>query len=216
MERLRLRPDFPPSKFLKAACNPRSFFYFHPAVKTIRLEDLHYAGFIVKPTGFNGELILAAETVEPEELEALDFMFLSIDGLPVPFRVTGFRIKSGNVVLKFKDVDSEEAAKSLNGIEVYLEELPVGESASDPSFSDLEGFMVVDAAAGPIGPILEVEELPMQYIARCEYRQKEVLIPLNEAIVTGIDPENRTVEVRLPDGLLDVYLGEDEAGEEEG
>lgn len=187
-------------------------------MKTIFLEDLHYAGFIVKPSGFSGDVIVAAESVEPEALEGSEFLFLLIDGLPVPYRVTGFRTKSGNILLKFKDVDTEEAAKALNGCEVYLDELPEDEPEQDPSFSDLEGYVVIDSTAGTIGPILGVEELPMQFIARCHYLDREVLIPLNEAIVSGIDPENRTVHVTLPEGLLDVYMGggEDDDEQEDG
>ncbi|MFM2135220.1 MAG: rRNA processing protein RimM [Bacteroidota bacterium] len=169
----------------------------------------------MKPSGFSGELIVAAETVEPEVLEESSHVFLLIDGLPVPFRIAGFRMKSGNVILKLKDVDSEDAAKTLNGIEVYLEQLPEYTADADPSFSDLEGYQVIDGSAGIIGPILEVEELPMQYVARCDYQGKEVLIPLNEAIVTAIDPDNRTVHMSLPAGLLEVYLGNEEDGEDD-
>jgi 16S rRNA processing protein RimM len=39
-----------------------------------------------------------------------------------------------------------------------------------------------------------------------DYQNKEVLIPLNQEIVVGIDRNQQEVQVALPDGLLDIYL----------
>ena len=176
-------------------------------MKTITLEDLSYAGFIVKPSGFAGEVVFAAETFDAESFQDFNFLFLVIEGLPVPFRVTGSKMKSGNLIVKLEDIDTEEAAKSLNGCEAYVEELPEAEEVGVPSFSDLEGFTVIDRTAGNLGAILEVEELPMQFIARCNHQGHEIVFPLNETIVIGIDTERREIHVDLPDGLIDVYMG---------
>ena len=37
------------------------------AMKTLSKEELTYVGFIVKPSGFKGELILGLEEIDPED-----------------------------------------------------------------------------------------------------------------------------------------------------
>ena len=40
------------------------------------------------------------------------------------------------------------------------------------------------------------------------YQNKEVLIPVDPEIVLGADKEAQTLQVNLPEGLLDVYLND--------
>jgi 16S rRNA processing protein RimM len=49
-------------------------------------------------------------------------------------------------------------------------------------------------------------ETPGQVLATVWYQGKEVIIPLVDATVVGIDGSRKTIQVRLPEGLLDVYL----------
>jgi 16S rRNA processing protein RimM len=191
----------------------RAAFLFSRDMKQLALDDLEYAGFLSKPAGFKGEIVFATESLDPEDFKGYSFIFVAIDGLPVPFKVASTRIKSGQLILKLEDVDSESEAKTLNGKEVFLEGLPEGDESDQPSFDELEGYSVIDRDAGRLGVIQEIEELPMQYIARCDYGGKEVLIPMNESVVISIDPDRKEVHVVLPDGLLDVYTGANEDGD---
>jgi 16S rRNA processing protein RimM len=53
-----------------------------------------------------------------------------------------------------------------------------------------------------------VQEYPQQLIAIVQYKNKEVMFPLNIDIIKGIDVEGGEIYVDLPVGLLDVYLSE--------
>jgi 16S rRNA processing protein RimM len=52
-----------------------------------------------------------------------------------------------------------------------------------------------------------VIEQPHQVLCRLEIESKEVLIPINEQTLNKVDHKNRCVFLKLPDGLLEVYLG---------
>jgi 16S rRNA processing protein RimM len=170
----------------------------------IDINTLTYVGFVVKPYGFKGEVIIGLEDISPDVFDDVSYVFLKIEGLPVPFRVEESMFKNGNLILKLEDLNAEDAAKKMNGIEVYLEALEL-EDEDTPSYEDLKGFEAIDKKEGTLGPILNIEELPMQLIAQCEFHGNELLFPLNDSIVTGIDIQSKCVFVELPDGLIDIY-----------
>lgn len=171
----------------------------------LRLEDLSYIGFVVKPWGFQGHLILGCEEIEPDDFPDTGFVFLKIDGLPVPFKLEESAWRGGHLTVKLEDVSTEQEAKALAGLDVYLSAQVARDASANPSWDELTGYEVVDEAAGVIGRIELVEEFPMQFIATVNYDGRQVLFPLNETLVLSIDPEQRRMTVRLPDGLLDIY-----------
>jgi len=74
------------------------------------------------------------------------------------------------------------------------------------TLKDVKGFIAVDETHGELGEILDVIEYPQQLIASVNFKNKEVLFPLNVEIIKGIDVEGGEIYIDLPDGLLDVYL----------
>ena len=68
---------------------------------------------------------------------------------------------------------------------------------------ELNCALMVDALLGEIGIIDEVLEMPQQEMAFLKYKERDVLVPLNEQFIQSIDEANRQVMVDLPDGLLD-------------
>lgn len=57
-----------------------------------------------------------------------------------------------------------------------------------------------------MGEILEVKEYPQQFLATVNYKETEVLIPLNEAFILEIDMDKKVVKFDLPEGLLELYM----------
>ena len=67
-----------------------------------------------------------------------------------------------------------------------------------------EGFTIIDKNLGEIGTIESVVEFPQQDMAFVTYKEKEVMIPLNDSIVTQIDEDKKELIVDLPEGLLEL------------
>jgi len=163
-------------------------------------------GFINKLNGYKGEVMLIMESIDFSSLKKQKFLFVELEGIPVPFAVENLIEKSGNAVIKFEDVNDSDYAKRLLNNPVFIEKKGRTKKPIAAVGSELIGYEVVDANYGSIGLIQKVEEYPQQLIATCIVNRKEVLIPLNENFLDNISDEEKKVFLTLPEGLLDVYL----------
>ena len=76
----------------------------------------------------------------------------------------------------------------------------------DFRWKDLLGFLVIDEEHGELGEIVDVTEMPQQFIATVELEEgKQLMFPLSEDLILGIDAEEEIIEVDLPEGLVDLY-----------
>ena len=171
------------------------------------MKDHFKIGTIIKTRGLKGELQLF---VDFEHLEDINFpaVFFDIAGKLVPYFVQSVKYQKNTAWLFLEDVDTIEKASKLVKKDVYLSnKLKPKKKKTEFTLKDLKGFIAIDETEGELGEILEVQELPHQYIATVHYQNKEVLFPLNETIIKGIDLEGGEIYVDLPEGLLDIYLG---------
>lgn len=176
-------------------------------MKTLDFSKLYPAGKFGKAFGFNGELVLIPDQDHPEDFiaSAPKFLFLVLEGLPVPYAVESMREKSGNLIVKLERIDREDSARMLTHTEVLTEQ-EIEDSGVEDELLGLEGYTVYDETIGKIGVIEEIQEFPLQLIAVCTFQEREVLFPLNENTIMNIDDEARRLDVDLPPGLLDIYL----------
>jgi 16S rRNA processing protein RimM len=170
-------------------------------------EDYFRVGTILKPKGLKGELHIY---VDFDGLETVKFstIFIEITGKLVPYFVSSIKYLQKNAAyLILEDVDTIEKASTLVKKHIYLpNKLKPKRKKQEFTLFDLEGFTAVDINEGVLGIITAVHEYPQQIIAAVDFRNKEILFPLNEEIIKGIDVVKDIVTVDLPEGLLDVYL----------
>jgi 16S rRNA processing protein RimM len=174
----------------------------------MKIEDCFYIGYITKTKGLKGEVQLFFEFDEPTALD-LKAVFIDLNGKLVPFFISSFKLhenQTGNFY--FDDITTIEAAEKIIRKKVYLPlsgkpEKTVGEF----SYLDLKGYIVQDEYFGEIGEIIEVLEFPQQFIAVVPYKFNEVMFPLNDEIIKVIDEQKGIINVVLPDGLIDIYVG---------
>lgn len=159
-----------------------------------------------KVSGFHGAVSCIIEHVRIEKLVKKKFFFILLEGLPVPFAIEELTRKGDELIVKFEGVDSEQQAKRIVRNDLYSEKQRVTKGDEFLSWKDLTGYLAVDARYGNIGKIEEVLEFPMQMIAKCMLKGKEVLIPLNDDIVVELNENEKKIIVELPDGFLDIYL----------
>jgi 16S rRNA processing protein RimM len=175
-------------------------------MKTLDKNNLSKIGFVNKAVGFKGRLSLLTDVAKPESLRKQKFFFLLLEGLPVPFAIEEMEINDSELLVKLEGIDDESQAKKLLRLDVYGEKMKAPEKRSLGGWKELENFTAIDQEYGEIGIILEVQEYPMQMIARALIGEKEVLFPLNEDVVVDIDEAKKSVYLDLPPGLLDIYL----------
>ncbi|HEY8927595.1 MAG TPA: ribosome maturation factor RimM [Mucilaginibacter sp.] len=170
-------------------------------------EDHFRIGTILKTKGLNGELNIY---VDFDGIEKIKFnsLFIEIAGKLVPYFVSSIKYLQKNAgYLVLEDVDTIEKASLLVRKDIYLpNKLKPKKKKEEFTLMDLKGFIAIDDNEGELGAIIEVLEYPQQILASVMFKNKEVLFPLNEAIIKGINADENELYVELPEGLLDIYL----------
>ena len=175
-------------------------------MKTIRLDNLSKVGFINRTHGYKGTVHCITDLAKPEKLLKVDFLFLLINGLPVPFLIEEMEVNETDFYVKLEDINSDGEGKKLLQTEIYAETVKEKKKSAFLSWRDLKGYMAIDETYGELNTIEEVNEFPMQFIAKCTINNKEVLFPLNDEIVTEIDEDKKIIYLDLPIGLVEMYL----------
>lgn len=175
----------------------------------MKVEDCFYVGYITKTKGLKGEVQVYFEFEDFEEVE-FDSLFIEINGKLIPYFVSACKLNTNKTgYFQFEDISSIEQAAKLVRKSLYLPNSKKPErDDSEFYYTDLKGFIVHDEKLGELGEIIEVHEYPQQFIAVVSHKFREVMFPLNDDIIQSIDEEEGTVEVALPDGLIEIYLNE--------
>jgi len=167
-------------------------------------EDLFLLGTIIKPKGLKGSLKLGSLIFSGLPNKPFG-IFISKNSKLIPYQALNIKAETKDLVLTLAGIERIEDAIPLVGHTVYA--LKEDFSLKKPVFSylDLKGYQLIDDQDGPLGPILEVLEMPQQWIAVLEENGLELLIPLNENLILKIDKKNKKLLCHLPEGLLDIY-----------
>lgn len=183
----------------------------------IESSDLKAVGKFLKPHGINGEITLFRDF---DDLDFCDFscVIVDVDGIFVPFFLNSVRPKGAETdIVGIDGIINEAQASQLTNRIVYLlrEELTqmrsrnANESQEDVANSeglfadDLIGYEVSTDDADKLGKIIDVDDSTSNYLFVVETPEGgNLLIPVAEEFIDGIDPENKKLTLSLPEGLL--------------
>ena len=173
------------------------------------MAEYYKIGKIVAASGLKGELLLKHTLGKKTSLKGLTTLFTEDrKNSFLPWFIESTRIKSDDeLYIKLEGVDARESASVITQKEIWLPEADFKKFAAKSAPANFLGFTIVDQGQ-VVGPILEVIEQPHQLLCRLEIAEKEVLIPLHEDTLEKIDQRKKQIHVVLPDGLLEIYLGE--------
>lgn len=176
----------------------------------MNIDACYELGYIMRTHGIEGEVVFLLDVDEPELYEELDSVFIEINQALVPYFIDDIRIQKDKAIVQLEDVTCIESAEKLVGCALYLplDNLPALEE-DQFYYHQIVDYQVVDRQKGRLGVVTNVYELPQQDIIAMNYQEKEVLIPINDVMLTGVDHKRKEVYVDLPDGLLEIYLDDD-------
>ena len=172
------------------------------------MEGHFYLGKIVKLFANKGALLVYLDVDDPGDYIDLESVFVRMNNQLIPFFIDDIELRhKNNAILSFSDVDNPEQASMLLGCELYLplDMLPKL-TGNKFYYHEILGFSVIDSKYGPTGTIEEVLEYPHQAVLRILNKDKEVLIPITDEIIIGLDRENRTLKITAPEGLIEMYM----------
>jgi 16S rRNA processing protein RimM len=174
----------------------------------MKKEDCFYLGKIVKKYSFKGELLIKLDTDQPELYEDMDAMFIDVRNTLIPFFIESSQLhKSDLLRVQFEDVYSEAEADALLKSEVYLplEFLPKLEGDKF-YFHEVIGFTIEDKNFGKVGVLKGINDSTAQALFEIDRDGIEILIPMNDEFIEKVDRKNKTIIVKTPEGLIDLYL----------
>lgn len=153
---------------------------------------------IIKSFGTDGGLLLSSSV----DLESLDFkepVFITFDGLQVPFFILDFTPKGSRAVVHLNDVHNLTDAEELVGRTVYADV-----ELEDDDELDFTGWVIFDRGRR-IGVCTGLEDIPgnpcLEVQVEGSSESAAVLIPLHEDFIVEVDEDSRTLSLNLPDGL---------------
>ena len=172
-------------------------------------KDFTTIGYIQKPHGIKGEVIVVFEDEFTDTFDSAEHFFVELDGGLVPFFISeeGLRYRNNeSVIIKFDFVDSQEKAKELAGCKLFVSNSDLLEPEYTEIYSSLIGLNVIDKKSGDLGKISRIDDFSGNVVITVAHSQTEILIPLSENIITKIDEKNKKLFLTCPEGLIDIYL----------
>ncbi len=171
------------------------------------MQDYFELGYIKQTHGINGFLKAILDVDYPENYTKLESIFLFIEGRLIPFFIEEMDIQDKVALLKFEDINDIHEASKLKGVSLFapihwLPKLPEDQYY----YHEIIGFEVIDSRHGALGQVKELFTHSPQVLFSVLFQQKEVLIPLQDDIVTKVDKQTQKIFVTLPEGLLEIYL----------
>ncbi|MGO4918518.1 ribosome maturation factor RimM [Maribacter spongiicola] len=174
----------------------------------MRKEDCFYLGNIVSKYSFKGEVLVKLDTDDPEIYENMESVFVSLGNNLVPFFIKKCRLHKSNLLrIDFEEVKSESDADRIikSGLYLPLTMLPKL-TGNKFYYHEVIGFTMIDSVHGDIGIVQSVNDTTAQALFEVEKEDKQLLIPVSDDIITKIDRENKSIFVKTPEGLVELYL----------
>lgn len=171
----------------------------------IKENEVFKIGKLIKPHGIKGEISFTFENDVFDRVEC-PYLICRINGILVPFFIEEYRFKgSGTALIIFEDIDSEEKAQRISGLEVYFPRKYYEEDIDEEieySWNFFIGFTVSDKKVGKIGIIEDIDEKTLNTLFLIKDGNQEFIVPATEDFIEKIDAKKKVLYMDLPEGLL--------------
>ena len=173
----------------------------------MQFEDCFEIGYILKPHGLDGALSIRLDVDDLMKYKGMESVIVNIGGNLVPFFISSLQFNGEKGILRLKDVATIDEAGELKSCTLLLplEQLPKLDK-DQFYFHEVIGYKIVDRALGELGIIENIFSGGNQDLISMKYKEKEILIPINDALVGQADHSKKEIQVSLPEGLLEIYL----------
>ncbi|MCX6203326.1 MAG: 16S rRNA processing protein RimM [Bacteroidetes bacterium] len=170
------------------------------------MSEYIHIGKIVAPHGIAGHIIIEHALGKLITFKGVDALFVEKNEASfIPYFIQSAAAKTETIThVQIEGITSREATSMLLGKKVWLPQDAFQQLVDKKSPLALLGYMVEEAGK-PLGIIQEVIEQPHQLMVTILYQGQEAYIPLHDESLKGVNHKAKTIQVALPDGLLDLY-----------
>jgi len=174
-------------------------------------EKCYYLGKVTKPNGYLGGVNIYLDVDSPHDYDSLDAVFIEQRNSLIPFFIKKITVHNSKntAVVYFEDIENFDDAQNIVNRHLFLplDALPKLEGKKF-YFHEIIDYQIIDHEKGLIGNCKQVLDYPNQSLFQVFYQEKEILIPVNDDIIVKVDRDKKEIHVKLPEGLLEVYLDE--------
>lgn len=163
-------------------------------------------GKIVATHGLKGEVLLKHSLGNGFDFKKIKALFLEDQKeFFLPWFIKDSKKKNNNeTFFLLEGIDNKEEASRLLQKGVWLKEEDFHSHVPKDTLVSLLGYKIIQNKT-TLGEIVEVIEQSHQTLCRIMMNDKEAWIPLHPDFLIKIDRHGKSIHVKLPDGLLDVY-----------
>ena len=157
-------------------------------------------GFLRRPHGVKGEIIMDLHTDFPERMKNGRELFVGESHKLMT--LTNVRPHQTGLLVKFKDVDTPEDAGLYRNQWVYVQTKDVPLPEGQHYKHELLGLKVVDDGDAPLGVLVEILETGANdvYVVRDD-TGKDILLPNIPSVILDLDVDRGFLKVHLLEGL---------------
>ena len=139
----------------------------------------------------------------PEDLERYKTVYIADQNdFLKEYQVERFRALSGGAVIRLEGMEDRDAVEQYRDCLLLIrkDQLP-DLDAGEYFISNLIGLQVSSEKGELLGILTDVLELPAHDVYQIQKEGRELLIPAISDVIAEINLEDRTMTVRLPEGL---------------
>lgn len=176
-------------------------------------QEITAAGSFTKTHGLKGELHALLD-IDADFFQPGSCFIIDVDGIYVPFFVESVRPKGHFATLIKPDgVNSEPEAKLFVGKTIYVnkkalmdfDRLNADPEAEGSYADDFIGYTILNDEGNPLGVITDLETSTANTLFIVLSPQGDTIyVPVAEEFLLAIDPDNKTITMNLPEGLIDL------------
>jgi 16S rRNA processing protein RimM len=158
-------------------------------------------GFLRRPHGLRGEIVMDLHTDFPERLKRGRKLLVS--EAYTPLTIESVRNHQQSVLIKFQGIDTPEQAGEYRNQWVYVKASEVPPLPEGKIYQhELFGFQVVDENGNSLGDVVEILETGANnvYVVKDE-SGREILLPAIPSVILELNTERRIMRVHLLEGL---------------
>lgn len=171
-------------------------------------DELFYFGYVAGKHGLGNTIKVKADVDDLSHYKNIQAIVAEVNKTLIPFPISEVRILNKQELILTIAEGFDASAMLSSSLYLPLNALP---KLNDKQFyyHEIVGFDVIDEYKGNIGKIAKVLEFPHQHIFSIMQQRTEILIPVIDEFIVAVDKKNKTIRVKAPDGLIDLYLNPD-------
>ncbi len=155
-------------------------------------------GYFLSPRGIKGEIFIRLYQGDKNVPKKSDEIFIFEKGEERTFLVEESFLCGKERVLKIKESECIDFAKTLKGIEFFVEK---SEKEEIPFLGkEIISYKVVDKKRGELGKVVSFSILPSYILLNCSSFNSDFEIPFVMKLIHKVDELRKSLIVDLPDG----------------